>query len=314
MIKKIKEFLASNFCEYKRTTPRKLYNIMIDDYFSIDDFILCLANDEKINPVNNSDYRILKDFLKDRKIYFENDSSDFFGDFHAIRNIIGASVITKNKMYSDALTLKSEIEQTCNIYFTADNNTDFIIELSETLETLRDAQVNDFILLISDFVKSYYDIFLSWIDAEKEKQAEKQAAETVQTQTETETAQTIASSKQAETSIYITKKQLKKVLKGYTIIFRDVIKQARKSKKQAPNNTTIKARIIASKNKNNKIPVFLASSENKKAPVIVFSGVNVCFYTFKTLYDVFKALPVAMILLKMLFSGVCLKAIPFNTS
>lgn len=311
MIKKIKDFLTNNFCEYKRTTPKKLYNILMDDYFSMDDFIVCLANDEKINPVNNSDYRILKDFLKDRKIYFENDSNDFFGDFHAIRNIIGASVITKNKMYSDALTLKSEIEQTCNIYFSADNNTDFIIELSETLETLKDAQINDFILLISDFIKSYYDIFISWIESEKEKQAEKQAAETVQTETETKT---IASSKQTIINTSITNKQLKKVLKGFTIIFRDVIRQARNRKKQAENNTSRQARIIPGSNKNIKKGVFWVVSEKKKARTSVFSGVNTCFYTFKTSYNVFQALPVYRIPFKMLFSGGCLNVIRFDTS
>lgn len=130
----------------------------------------------------------------------------------------------------------------------------------------------------------------------------------------TETAETVASSKQTITSTYITKKQIKKALKGFKKIFRDVIKQARNNKKVAPNNTSKKARIIPGKNENIKNCVFWVVSEKKKAPTIVFQDVNTYIYTFKASQGVFQALPVAMILFKMVFSGVCNKVILFNTS
>jgi len=158
MIEKITEFLKYNFGSYSRKTPEKMRDEIVKGC-DADDLCLIIASDSKINSQGFSEYRNLKDFINTYKIYVDSDASDFGGNFHYIRNIIGARVLTKDKCHGDAMQLKNELTEVYGYYFESDNNTDFLTELADLLTDLKNEYIDNFVRMIYDLVSEFLEGF-----------------------------------------------------------------------------------------------------------------------------------------------------------
>lgn len=158
MIEKITEFLKYNFGAYSRKTPEKMRDEIVSGC-DADDLCLIIASDNKINSQGFSEYRNLKDFINTYKIYVDSDASDFGGNFHYIRNVIGARILTKDRCHGDAMQLKNELTEVYGYYFESDNNTDFLMELANLLTDLKNEYIDNFIRMIYDLVSEFLEGF-----------------------------------------------------------------------------------------------------------------------------------------------------------